>query len=171
MFHCFIDLLGKWTKWIKMQMLTVHYKRHCLAKHLKPPNGWSGGLVLIPLGLPTKKKTKYDKDGYTKDKDKVVSADSAWVNHKKTDKEKDKIRQSQEQKDKDKDKTPEASKWTGGVGANSSGISHDRDLAQRGAGRRIECDDILNKHIQRCLQGIINMTQTFDIIDVVFVIS
>ena len=50
-----------------------------------------------------------------------------------------------------------------GVGANSSGISHDRDLAQRGGARRIECDDILNKHIQRCLQGIINMTQTFDI--------
>ena len=41
--QCFIDLLGKWTKWIKMQMLTVHYKRHCLAKHLKPPNGWPGG--------------------------------------------------------------------------------------------------------------------------------
>ena len=56
--QCFIDLLGKWTKWIKMQMLTVHYKRHCLAKHLKPPNGWLGGLVLIALRLATKKKTK-----------------------------------------------------------------------------------------------------------------
>ena len=42
-----------------------------------------------------------------------VSADSFWISHKETDKEKDKIRHGQEL-DKDKDKTPEAFKWTEG---------------------------------------------------------
>ena len=57
--QCFIDLLGKGTKCIKMQMLTVHYMRQCLAKHLKPPNGLpGGGGGVIALGLATKKKTK-----------------------------------------------------------------------------------------------------------------